>query len=191
MTIDPLVHIQPMVSIHRSKIGYPAHFSTWRKARKYSSIIGHAKYDGLKGLCQKICCSKTVKMKKAEVYSSINCANCSLLTLVDGLKGLCQKICCSKTVKMQKAEVYSSINCANSSLLTLVEEGSPLLRSDSRPATCCPPPLVGMGDATDLQHGQPATPHATPPPPPLGLQASEPGRLGASWPTLPLASSPR
>ncbi len=71
MTIDPSVHTQPMVSIHRKKIGSPAHFSTWRKARKYSSIIGRAKYDGLKGLCQKICCSKTVKMKKAEVYSSI------------------------------------------------------------------------------------------------------------------------
>jgi hypothetical protein len=27
MTIDPSVHIQPMVSIHRSKIGSPAHFS--------------------------------------------------------------------------------------------------------------------------------------------------------------------
>ncbi len=71
MTIHPSVHIQPMVSIHWSKIGSPAHFSKWRKARKYSPIIGHGKYDGLKGLCQKICCSKTVKMKKAEVYSSI------------------------------------------------------------------------------------------------------------------------
>jgi hypothetical protein len=27
-----------------------------------------------------------------------------------------------------------------SPLLTLVEEGSPLLRSDPRPASCCPPP---------------------------------------------------
>jgi hypothetical protein len=27
-----------------------------------------------------------------------------------------------------------------SPLLTPVEEGSPLLRSDPRPATCCPPP---------------------------------------------------
>jgi hypothetical protein len=27
MTIGPTVHIQPLVSIHRSKIGYPAHFS--------------------------------------------------------------------------------------------------------------------------------------------------------------------
>jgi hypothetical protein len=71
MIIDPSVHIQPMVSIHRSKIGSPAHFSKWRKARKYSSIIGRGKYDGLKGLCQKICCIKTVKMKKAEVYSSV------------------------------------------------------------------------------------------------------------------------
>jgi hypothetical protein len=62
MTIDPSVHIQPMVSIHQSKIGSSAHFSKWRKLHKY---------DGLKGLCQKICCSKTVKMKKAEVYSSI------------------------------------------------------------------------------------------------------------------------
>jgi hypothetical protein len=35
------------------------------------SIHRHAKYDGLKGLCQKICCSKNVKMKKAEVYTSI------------------------------------------------------------------------------------------------------------------------
>ncbi len=39
--------------------------------RKYSSMIGRAKYDGVKGLYQKICCSKTVKMKKAEVYTSI------------------------------------------------------------------------------------------------------------------------
>ncbi len=50
------------------KSGYPAHFSKWRKARKYSSIIDRAKYDGLLGLCRKICCSKTVKMKKAEVF---------------------------------------------------------------------------------------------------------------------------
>ncbi len=42
-----------------------------RFPRKYSSIIGRAKYDGLKGQCQKICCSKTVQMKKAEVYTSI------------------------------------------------------------------------------------------------------------------------
>ncbi len=42
-----------------------------RFPRKYSSIIGRAKYDGLKGLCQKICCSKIDKMKKAEVYTSI------------------------------------------------------------------------------------------------------------------------
>jgi hypothetical protein len=46
MTIDPSVHIQPMVLIHQSKIGSPAHFSKWRKARKYSLIIGCAKYDG-------------------------------------------------------------------------------------------------------------------------------------------------
>ncbi len=71
MTIDPSVYIQPMVSIHRSKINLSAHFSNQRKARKYCSIIGHGKYNGLKGLCQKICCTKTVKMKKAEVYSSI------------------------------------------------------------------------------------------------------------------------
>jgi hypothetical protein len=64
--------------------------------------------------------------------------------------------------------LVSSLLTLVSSLLTLVEEGSPLLRSDPRPATCCPPPLVGMGDATDLQYGQPPTPHATPPPPPLG-----------------------
>ncbi len=57
-----------------------------------------------------------------------------------------------------------------SSLLTLVEKGSPRLLSDPRPATCClPPPQPGMGSATDRQPcGQPATPHATPPPPPLG-----------------------
>ncbi len=62
----------------------------------------------------------------------------------------------------------SSLLTLDSSLLTLVEEGSPLLRSDSRPATCFPPPpLVGMAVATDLQYSQPATPHATPPPPPL------------------------
>jgi hypothetical protein len=54
---------------HRSIVSYPTDGKPG-KLRKYSSIIGRAKYDGLKGLCQKICCSKTVKMKKAEVYSS-------------------------------------------------------------------------------------------------------------------------
>jgi hypothetical protein len=82
-----------MVSIHRSKIGSPAYFSKWRKARKYSSIIGHSKYDGLKGPCQKICCSKTVKMKKAEVYSSIK------LHRIRGLKGVCQN-------KIKRNHVY-------------------------------------------------------------------------------------
>ncbi len=50
MTIDPSV-----------KNRFPCPFSEWRNARKFSSIIGRGKYDGLKGLCQKICCSKTVK----------------------------------------------------------------------------------------------------------------------------------
>ncbi len=36
------------------------HFSKCRKNHLHSWIIGRAKYDGLKGLCQKICCSKTV-----------------------------------------------------------------------------------------------------------------------------------
>ncbi len=71
MTIDPSVHIQSMVSIQWSNIDSSARFSKWRKARKYSSIIGRGKYNGLKGLCQKICRTKTVKMKKAEVYSLI------------------------------------------------------------------------------------------------------------------------
>jgi hypothetical protein len=31
--------------------------------------------EGKKGQCQKICYSKTVKMKKAEVYSSMNIKN--------------------------------------------------------------------------------------------------------------------
>jgi hypothetical protein len=35
---------------------------------------------------------------------------------------------------------FQLLDPAPSSLLTLVEEGPPLLRSDSRPATCCPPP---------------------------------------------------
>jgi hypothetical protein len=61
------------VSIHRSKIGFSTHFSALRE------IIGRAKYDGLKGLCQKICCSKTVKMKKAEVNPSIkSCIMCMI-----------------------------------------------------------------------------------------------------------------
>ncbi len=71
MTIDPLVHIQPVASIHQSKIGSSTHFSKWRKASEYSSIIGRTKYYGLKGLCKKICCIKTAKMKKAEVYYPI------------------------------------------------------------------------------------------------------------------------
>jgi hypothetical protein len=36
-----------------------------------SSTMPAKCYDGKKGQCQKICCSKTVKMKKAELYSSI------------------------------------------------------------------------------------------------------------------------
>jgi hypothetical protein len=84
MTIDPSVHIQSMVSIHWSKIGSPAHFSKWRKARKYSSIIGRGKYDGLKGLCQKICCRKTVKMKKKGIFFN------KKLHRIRGLKGMCR-----------------------------------------------------------------------------------------------------
>ncbi len=36
-----------------------------------SPIMPAKCFDGKKGQCQKICCSKTVKMKKAELYSSI------------------------------------------------------------------------------------------------------------------------
>jgi hypothetical protein len=56
-----------------------------RFPRKYSSIIGHAKYDGLKGPCQKICCSKTVKIKKAfGIFFN------KKLQRIRGLKGMCR-----------------------------------------------------------------------------------------------------
>jgi hypothetical protein len=71
MTIDPSVHIQPMVSIHRSKIdSHPPIFLNEGKTRKYSSIIGRANYDGLKELPKDLL-QRTVKKKKTEVYSSI------------------------------------------------------------------------------------------------------------------------
>jgi hypothetical protein len=65
MAIIPSVIIQPMVSVHRSKIGFPTPiFLNDGKTSKYSLIIGRAKYDGLKGQCQNICCRELLKWKQ-------------------------------------------------------------------------------------------------------------------------------
>jgi hypothetical protein len=67
--------------------------------------------------------------------------------------------------------LVSSLLTLVSSLLTLVEKGSPLLAPTLAllPAVSPPSPQLGMGGATDRQpRGQPATPHATLPPPSLG-----------------------
>ncbi len=52
-----------------------------------------------------------------------------------------------------------------------------------------PPPVLGMGPGTQMQHSQPAGAPAISPPPSMGLQASQPGLLYASWPT-PLSVPP-
>jgi hypothetical protein len=71
MTNDPSVTFNGWYrSVGQKTIPIPPSFLNVGKTSKYTSIIGIAKYDGLKELRQKICCSELLKRRK-EVYSSI------------------------------------------------------------------------------------------------------------------------
>jgi hypothetical protein len=74
---------------------HPPIFLNEGKSNKYSLIIGRAKYHGLKGQYQKICCSELLNEENKCIFFN------KKLHRIRGLKGMCQN-------KMKRNYVYDS-----------------------------------------------------------------------------------